>query len=93
VQLVLVADQGGVKLTKTYTFKRGSYVIDVKHTVTNATGAAINPSLYLQLVRDGNKPAANRTSTAPSPARPSTATANTSRSWTSRRSPTASSST
>ena len=56
MQLVLVAEQGGVKLTKTYTFKRGSYVIDVKHTVTNTTGAAITPSLYLQLVRDGNKP-------------------------------------
>ncbi len=56
VQLVLVADQGGVKLTKTYTFKRDSYLIDVKHTVTNTTAAAINPSLYLQLVRDGNKP-------------------------------------
>ncbi|MFJ3057869.1 membrane protein insertase YidC [Herbaspirillum sp. NPDC087042] len=56
VQLVLVADQGGVKLTKTYTFKRDSYLIDVKHTVTNTSAAAINPSLYLQLVRDGNKP-------------------------------------
>ena len=56
VQLVLQAEQGGVKLTKTYTFKRDSYLIDVKHTVTNTTGAAINPSLYLQLVRDDNKP-------------------------------------
>ncbi|MBV8625681.1 MAG: membrane protein insertase YidC [Herbaspirillum sp.] len=56
VQLVLQAEQGGVKLTKTYTFKRDSYLIDVKHTVTNTTGEAINPSLYLQLVRDDNKP-------------------------------------
>ena len=56
VQLVLEAEQGGVKLTKTFTFKRDSYLIDVKHTVTNNTGAAINPSLYLQLLRDGNKP-------------------------------------
>ncbi|MBP0600392.1 membrane protein insertase YidC [Herbaspirillum sp. LeCh32-8] len=56
VQLVLEADQGGVKLTKTFTFTRGSYLIDVKHTVTNGTAAAINPSLYLQLLRDGNKP-------------------------------------
>ena len=56
VQLVLEAQENGVKLTKTYTFKRGDYVIDLKHTVTNDSAAAITPSLYLQLVRDGNKP-------------------------------------
>jgi YidC/Oxa1 family membrane protein insertase len=56
VQLVLESQQGGVKLTKTYTFKRGDYNIDLKHTVSNDSGAPITPSLYLQLVRDGNKP-------------------------------------
>lgn len=45
---------GGVKLVKTYTFTRGDYVIDVKNDVVNESGAAINPRLYLQLVRDGN---------------------------------------
>jgi YidC/Oxa1 family membrane protein insertase len=58
VQLVLEAVQGGVKLTKTFTFTRGEYVIDVRHDVTNETGAPITPSLYLQLVHDGNKPPA-----------------------------------
>ena len=48
---------GGVKLVKTYTFKRGDYVIDVKHEVVNSSGASISPRLYLQLVRDGNAPA------------------------------------
>jgi YidC/Oxa1 family membrane protein insertase len=48
---------GGVKLVKTYTFKRGDYVVDVQHEVVNNSGAAINPRLYLQLVRDGNAPA------------------------------------
>lgn len=57
VQLVLVSEQGGVKLTKTYTFKKGQYAIDVKHTVTNNTGAPISPALYLQLTHDGTKPA------------------------------------
>jgi YidC/Oxa1 family membrane protein insertase len=57
VQLVLEAEQGGLKLTKTYTFKRGDYGIDVKHTVTNTGTAPVTPSLYLQLVRDGSKPA------------------------------------
>jgi YidC/Oxa1 family membrane protein insertase len=49
-------DVGGVRLVKTYTFKRGSYVIGVRHEVVNASGAAISPRLYLQLVRDGNPP-------------------------------------
>ena len=47
----------GVKLVKTYTFKRGAYVIGVKHEVVNNSPAAVNPRLYLQLLRDGNAPA------------------------------------
>ena len=47
----------GVQLVKTYTFHRGSYAIDVTHQVINHSGAAIKPDLYLQLVRDGRKPA------------------------------------
>jgi YidC/Oxa1 family membrane protein insertase len=57
VQLILESEQNGVKLIKTYTFKRGDYIIDVKHDVVNNSGAPINPSLYLQLVRDGSAPA------------------------------------
>ncbi|OGB20522.1 MAG: membrane protein insertase YidC [Burkholderiales bacterium RIFCSPLOWO2_02_FULL_57_36] len=55
IQLVMESEQNGVKLTKTYTFERGNYIIDIKHDVTNATGEPIAPSLYTQLVRDGNK--------------------------------------
>ena len=47
----------GVKLIKTYTLQRGSYAIGVKHEVVNSGTAAVSPQLYLQLVRDGNKPA------------------------------------
>jgi YidC/Oxa1 family membrane protein insertase len=50
------AEQGGVKLAKTYTFKRGDYVIGVRHEVINNSGAPVSPRLYLQLVRDGNPP-------------------------------------
>ncbi len=50
------ADVGGVKLAKTYTLTRGSYAIAVKHEVINTGVAAVAPQLYLQLVRDGNKP-------------------------------------
>nr|WP_315469588.1 membrane protein insertase YidC [uncultured Undibacterium sp.] len=56
LNLVLESEQAGVKLIKTLTFKKGSYVIDVKHTVANNTAAAIAPSVYLQLIHDGNKP-------------------------------------
>ena len=47
---------GGVKLIKTYTFKRGDYVVDVRNEVLNESGAAVSPRLYLQLVRDGVPP-------------------------------------
>ncbi len=47
---------GGVKLVKSYTLARGAYVINVKHEVQNVGATAVSPQLYLQLVRDGNKP-------------------------------------
>jgi YidC/Oxa1 family membrane protein insertase len=50
------ADMGGVKLVKTYTLKRGAYDVAVRHDVINTGSAAVEPQLYLQLVRDGNKP-------------------------------------
>ncbi|MBQ0934192.1 membrane protein insertase YidC [Ideonella paludis] len=48
---------GGVKLVKTYTFKRGQYTVGVKHEVVNVGAAPVQPRLYLQLQRDGNAPA------------------------------------
>ena len=47
----------GVKLVKTYTFRRADYVIGVRHEVVNVSAAPIDPRLYVQLVRDGNAPA------------------------------------
>lgn len=47
--------QGGVKLVKTYTLKRGAYDMSVRHDVVNAGTAPVAPQLYVQLVRDGNK--------------------------------------
>ena len=47
----------GVKLRKIYSFRRGDYVIGVRHEVVNISGAPVSPRLYLQLVRDGNAPA------------------------------------
>ena len=47
---------GGVKLIKTYTLRRGAYDIAVRHDIINTGTTAMSPQLYLQLVRDGNKP-------------------------------------
>jgi YidC/Oxa1 family membrane protein insertase len=47
---------GGVKLVKTFTLTRGAYAVAVKHEVVNLGSVAVSPQLYLQLVRDGNKP-------------------------------------
>ena len=47
---------GGVKLIKTYTVKKNSYVLSVQHEILNQSGQTITPQIYVQLVRDGNKP-------------------------------------
>jgi YidC/Oxa1 family membrane protein insertase len=50
------AESGGVRLIKSYTFHRGRYDIDVAHEISNVGSSAVAPTLYLQLMRDGNKP-------------------------------------
>jgi YidC/Oxa1 family membrane protein insertase len=55
---------GDVKLTKTFTLKRGDYAISVAHHIENLSTQPINPSVYLQITRDGSDPAG--TSNAPS---------------------------
>ena len=42
----------GVKLTKTYTFIRGSYEVRVDQVINNASAAAIDPLAYYQIVHD-----------------------------------------
>ncbi|MCM1511693.1 MAG: membrane protein insertase YidC [Oxalobacter formigenes] len=56
ISLVMDAEQGGVRLTKTYTFHRDDYVIGVKLDVTNLGKKPVDPSAYVQLVRDDSKP-------------------------------------
>ena len=48
------AEVGGVKLVKTFTFKRGVYTVGVTHEVVNTGAAPVTPQVYLQLVRDGS---------------------------------------
>lgn len=58
VELRLVATgQGGAEVTKVYTFRRGSYVVDVSFEVKNTGAAPLRPYAYFQLVRDGVPPA------------------------------------
>ncbi|MDM7456650.1 MAG: membrane protein insertase YidC [Tepidimonas sp.] len=47
--------QGGVVLSKTYTLRRHSYLIEVQHEVRNIGDAPVQARLYQQLVRDGLK--------------------------------------
>lgn len=54
--MIFEATKGGVTVKKTYTFNRGHYGIDVSTEVVNNSGAAIQPSAYYQLTRDGGKP-------------------------------------
>lgn len=46
----------GVKVTKTYTFHRDSYVIDVSYQISNPGKLAIPVYAYFQLLRDGKAP-------------------------------------
>lgn len=47
----------GIKMVQTYTLPAQGYALSVRHEVFNNGQAAIAPQLYLQLIRDGNKPA------------------------------------
>ncbi|MBI2312915.1 MAG: membrane protein insertase YidC [Betaproteobacteria bacterium] len=56
LELKLSAAGQGVEVIKTYTFRRGSYLVDVGFEVKNAGAASLQPYAYFQLVRDGNPP-------------------------------------
>ncbi|GAB4191449.1 MAG: membrane protein insertase YidC [Wenzhouxiangellaceae bacterium] len=51
LRVPLVWEQDGVRVTKTFIFKRGSYTIDVEHRVENNAAAAIRMGHYAQLQR------------------------------------------
>lgn len=58
-------DLPGVTVTKTYTFKRGSYVVDVRHDIKNDSAEALAPKAYFQFLRDGNSPEGESTGNNP----------------------------
>jgi YidC/Oxa1 family membrane protein insertase len=53
----------GVSVEKVYTFRRGSYVIDVALQIQNRGGASLTPYAYFQFTHDG-KPTSNVNSVA-----------------------------
>lgn len=55
---------GEIKLTKTFTLKRGNYIVEVDHLIENLSAQPVAPSVYLQITRDGADPAGE--SSAPS---------------------------
>jgi len=56
LEVKFAAEAGDLRVIKTYVFKRGSYVVEVRHELQNIGTSPASPSVYLQLVRDGNKP-------------------------------------
>ncbi|MEX3548487.1 MAG: membrane protein insertase YidC [Burkholderia sp.] len=45
-------EKDGVKVVKTYTFTRGSYVIGVDTKIDNVGTAPVTPTVYMEIVRD-----------------------------------------
>ncbi|MDD5298952.1 MAG: membrane protein insertase YidC [Gallionella sp.] len=57
VQIRLVAiGANGVKVAKLFTFRKGSYLIDVAYEIENLGSAPLNTSAYFQLIRDSASP-------------------------------------
>lgn len=49
-------DTPGVTVNKVFTFRRGSYIVDVRYDIKNDSQAALTPKAYFQFVRDANPP-------------------------------------
>ncbi|MCW3481058.1 membrane protein insertase YidC [Neisseriaceae bacterium JH1-16] len=57
VEVKLTAPEAnGVKVSKVYTFKKGSYEIGVRYDLTNTGTAPVAPTAYFRLLRDGKAP-------------------------------------
>ncbi len=54
---LLAPEVNDIQVAKTYTFHRGSYVIDVAFEIVNHSHSTIMPFSYFQMLRDQNKPA------------------------------------
>ena len=50
------AGENGIRVAKTYVFRRDSYVIGVEHEIDNQSTASVAPHAYFQLTRDNVAP-------------------------------------
>jgi YidC/Oxa1 family membrane protein insertase len=57
--IVLTAEKNGVRLEKTYTLNKDSYVVDAKHVIKNISAQNLEATLYAEIVRDGGRPSFN----------------------------------
>ena len=57
IKVVLLAmDEKNAHVIKTYTFHRGSYLIDVSYWIENTGNTLLTPSAYFQFIRDSGAP-------------------------------------
>lgn len=54
--VALMAESGGMKLTKTYSLDEKGFTVKVAHTVQNTGADTATPMVYLQLMRNGDRP-------------------------------------
>lgn len=54
--VALMAESGGMKLTKTYSLDEKGFAVKVAHTVQNTGADTATPMVYLQLMRNGDRP-------------------------------------
>mgnify|MGYP000356050844 CR=1 FL=1 len=57
--IILTAEKNGVRLEKTYTLNKDSYVVDAKHVIKNISAQNLEATLYAEIVRDGGRPSFN----------------------------------
>jgi YidC/Oxa1 family membrane protein insertase len=55
-EVTFSAERGGLRVDKTYVFQQGRYDALVRHQLANVGAAPASPAVYLQIMRDGNKP-------------------------------------
>lgn len=58
-------DAAGITVAKTYTFKRGSYLVDVRYDIKNESGTPVSANAYFQFLRDSNPPEGEHTGSNP----------------------------
>ena len=65
VVVTFSAGAPGAEVRKTYTFRRGSYEIEVAYELANQTSAPLTSFAYFQFLRDGNPPSQEAAQTSP----------------------------